>query len=75
MKTRTTTLVSPSAPPSQCHLQALLPDTPVDIPSNPAFAKLTGGQVKLSGVTGNAQVTERAKVSYPIALARAALSG
>eukprot|EP00961_Rhodomonas_salina_P281060 3797175-Rhodomonas_salina.1 len=34
--------------------------------SNPAYAHLTGGKVKLSGVTGNAQITERARVSYPI---------
>eukprot|EP00961_Rhodomonas_salina_P243647 3292502-Rhodomonas_salina.2 len=68
MKTRTSTLVSPSAQPEpfQCSLQARLQATPVDITSNPAFAKLTSSQVKLSGVTGNAQITEWAKVSYPI---------
>eukprot|EP00961_Rhodomonas_salina_P117319 1579339-Rhodomonas_salina.1 len=62
--------VSPSAAPGQILLAPCDPcldsGSPVDITSNPAYAHLTGGKVKLSGVTGNAQFTERALVSYPI---------
>eukprot|EP00961_Rhodomonas_salina_P117888 1586581-Rhodomonas_salina.1 len=50
------------APRNQC----LDSGSPVDITSNPAFARMTGCQVKLSGVTGNAQITELALVSCPI---------
>eukprot|EP00961_Rhodomonas_salina_P115144 1549789-Rhodomonas_salina.1 len=44
---------------------------PLSLPHPPlaSFAKLTGGHIKLSWVTGNAQVAKLARVSYPICTA------
>ena len=40
--------------------------SPVDITGHLPWTEETGGTAKLSGVTGNAQICKRVKISYPI---------